>query len=167
MTVVFYISAAIAVIAGVLVITRLNPMHALVNLVTLFLAIASAQWSIGAPFAAALQIVIYAGAIVVLFVFGVMILNLGEETMRRERQWLSGSVWVLPLLLACLLVAQFVIALLPEVGAGHYVGPKSVGTSLFTTYLIGVELASLLLLAGLIAGFHFGAHLARPEADSE
>ncbi len=167
MTAVFYASAAIAVIAALLVVTRTNAMHALVSLVTLFLAISSVLWTIGAPFAAALQIVIYAGAIVILFVFAVMVLNLGREAIRREREWISGWIWLLPLLITGALIAQFVVTFAGRAGSVTYVGPKPVGISMFTTYLIGVELASLLLLAGLIAAFHFGAFLGRPEAQDE
>ena len=83
-----------------MVVTRINAMHALLNLILLFLAIASIYFSLGAPFAAVLQIVVYAGAIIVLFVFVIMLLNLGREAQRQERGWLSASMWILPAALA-------------------------------------------------------------------
>lgn len=169
MTSLFYVSSAIAIIAAAMVITRANAMHALLYLVVMLLAVASVFWTLGAPFIAALQIVIYAGAIMVLFVFVIMILNLGEATEERERGWLSAAVWVLPVLLAAALLGFFVYALAGRGGSvtGAVVGPKAVGMTLFTDYLIGVELASLLLLAALVAGYHFGAIPARLEIKEE
>jgi NADH-quinone oxidoreductase subunit J len=144
-------------------------MHALMSLIVTFLAIAGVLWTLGAPFAAALQVVVYAGAIMVLFVFVAMILNLGHEARLLERTWLSRAIWVLPVILAVVLVAQFVIVLATKVSApaGIVVTPKVVGTSLFSTYLVGVELASLLLLAALVTAFHFGAHFGGTEVDDE
>ncbi len=73
----FYLAAAIALIASVRVITNANPVHALLYLVVSLLAVAMIFFALGAPFAAALEMIVYAGAIMVLFVFVVMILNLG------------------------------------------------------------------------------------------
>lgn len=154
MSVLFYVSGAIAILSALMVVTRGSAMHALVNLIVAFLAIACAFWTLGAPFAAALQIVVYAGAIMVLFVFAVMILNIGREPRRR-----AGLVtWIVPVVLAAVLLVQFLLAISSgaPAPAGGVVGPAAVGTSLFTTYAIGVEIASVMLLAGLVAAFHFG-----------
>lgn len=169
MSAAFYTSGVVAVIAAMLVVTRANVMHALVSLIVAFLAVAGVLWSLGAPFAAVLQIVIYAGAIMVLFVFAVMVLNLGEQAEAIERGWLQGLIWAAPALLAAALLAAFAYAFTEHTTArvGTIVGPKLVGQSLFSTYLIGVELASVLLLAGLVAAFHFGANLYGSEADDE
>ena len=169
MTALFYVSAAIAIISAAMVVTRTNAAHALIYLVLLFLATASVFLTQGAPLVAALQIVVYAGAIIVLFVFVVMMLNEGRVTEQRERRWIKGRIWILPLVLAAALLAQFVAALTgPGVGqAGAAVGPKAVGISLFTDYLIGVELASMLLLAALVAAFHFGLFPNRQDSNDE
>jgi len=152
--VLFYISGAVAIISALMVVTRGSAMHALVNLIVSFLAIACAFWTLGAPFAAALQIVVYAGAIMVLFVFAVMILNIGNEPRRRG----GLSAWIVPTILAAVLLVEFLLAVSsgPRAPAGGVVGPVAVGMSLFATYAIGVEIASVLLLAGLVAAFHFG-----------
>jgi NADH-quinone oxidoreductase subunit J len=165
----FYTSGAIAVITALAVIAGTNAMRSLINLIVSFIAIAVVLWTLGAPFAAVLQIVVYAGAILVLFVFVVMILNLGHIAVRQERGWLSGLIWFMPAVLAGVLLTQFVIVLIergPE-PIGTFAMPKAVGVSLFTTYLIGIELASILLLAGLVAAYHFGAFLAKREASNE
>lgn len=159
----FYTSGAIAVIAALLVVTRANAMHALISLIVSFIAIAGVFFTLGAPFAAVLQVVVYAGAIMVLFVFVVMMLNLGKEAQRREQSWLSMSAVAVPALLALVLLIVFVAALAGAKvgGAGFRSEPKAVGASLYTVYLIGVELASVLLLAALVAAFHYGAFLGR------
>lgn len=155
MSVLFYVSGAVAVLAALMVVTRRNAMHALVNLIVAFLAVACVFWTLGAPFAAVLQLVVYAGAIMVLFVFAVMILNLGRDQRRARVNLLA---LVVPTVLAAVLLAEFVTVLVGRApGAGEgMVGPAAVGESLFTTYALGVEIASLLLLAGLVAAFHYG-----------
>lgn len=163
MTALFYTSGIIAVIAALLMVTRANAMHALINLIISFIAIGAVFFSLGAPFAAVLQIVVYAGAIMVLFVFVVMMLNLGREAERQERSLLSASTLAVPVLLALALLIVFVAALLgaDTGGAGLRSEPREVGQSLYTVYLIGVEIASVLLLAALVAAFHYGAFMGR------
>jgi NADH-quinone oxidoreductase subunit J len=158
MSALFYVSGAVAVISALMVVTQTNAMRALISLVVLLLAVASVFFTLGGPFAAVLQIVVYAGAIIVLFVFVVMILNLGQEAQERERGWISGVLWIAPIVLAGALLAEFVVTVAAQAPAqgALVVPPKAVGISLFTDYLIGVELASVLLLAGLVAAFHYG-----------
>jgi NADH-quinone oxidoreductase subunit J len=154
----FYVSAAVAVIATVMVVTRSNAMHALLYLVISLLALALMLYLLGAPFVAALEVVVYAGAIVVLFVFAVMAFDLGPRSVKRERRWLSGRGWFGPAVLAALLFAELVYLLIaPPTAAGTLaVAPKQVGLVLFRTYWLGVELASTLLLGGLVAAYHLG-----------
>lgn len=158
MSALFYVSGAIAVISALLVVTQTNAMRALINLIVLTLAVASIFYALGAPFIAALQIVVYAGAIMVLFVFAVMMLNLGDQAEARERGWLAGAMSVAPLLLAAVLLAEFAYTLAHggALSATSAVAPKAVAISLFTDYLVGVELASILLLAALVGAFHYG-----------
>jgi NADH-quinone oxidoreductase subunit J len=155
----FYIAAAVSIVATVRVITHLHAVHALLYLVVSLLAVALIFYLLGAPFAAALQIIIYAGAIMVLFVFVIMLLNQGPLTVQQERQWLTPAIWVGPVALALVLLAEvvFIIRSSPRApGAPPQYGPKEVSISLFGPYVIGFELASLLLLAGLIGAYHLG-----------
>lgn len=155
----FYIAAFVAVVATAMIIVSLNAVHALLNLVVSLLAVAVMFYVLGAPFAAALEVVIYAGAIVVLFVFVVMMLNLGKAGVARERSWLKPSIWIAPSVLAAVLLFEmvYIITQAPTEIAGHtVVGPKQVGIFLFGPYLLTVELGSLLLLAALIAAYHLG-----------
>jgi NADH-quinone oxidoreductase subunit J len=158
MQVVFYISGAIAILATVLMLTRLNAVHALLYLVVSLLAIAIVFYVLGAALAAALEVIIYAGAIMVLFVFVVMLLNLGEAAAIGERNLLSASMWVGPAILSAVLIAEFVYILSDESHANFpgSVEPKQVAAALYAPYLMGVELASMLLLAGIVGAYHLG-----------
>jgi NADH-quinone oxidoreductase subunit J len=154
----FYIAGAVAVISTILMVTRLNVVHALLYLIVSLLGVAVVFYVLGAPFVAALEVIIYAGAIMVLFVFVVMMLNLGEHGAEMEKQWLTPGIWTGPVLLAGILIIQ-VLYLVWGGTAGLGTGvvePKEVGIALFGPYLIGVELASMLLLAGLVGAYHLG-----------
>lgn len=159
MNLLFYISAAVAVVATALVITRTNAVHALLYLIVSLLAVALVFLALGAFFAAALEVIIYAGAIMVLFIFVIMMLNLGPEAAEQERAWLSPRTWAGPAALCAVLLAELVFSLVggkPALPAAAPVGPKALGIALFGPYAIGVELASMLLLAGLVGAYHLG-----------
>ncbi len=154
----FYISGAVAIAATAMMITRLNAVHALLYLIVSLLAVAIAFYTLGAPFAAALEVITYAGAIMVLFVFVVMLLNLGRAAIRTERAWLSPVSWIGPSILAAILAVQLVF-LLGQGGAPAApasIGPEQVGLALFGPYMLGAELASMVLLGGLVAAYHLG-----------
>jgi NADH-quinone oxidoreductase subunit J len=159
MNAVFYIAAAVAVISTVMVITRLNAIHALLYLIVSLLAVAVVFFALGATFAAALEVITYAGAIMVLFVFVIMLLNIGPETISQESQWLNPKSWIGPAILALVLLGElaFIIARgearAPVPGP---VEPKQVGVALYGPYLLGVELAGLLLLAGMVGARRLG-----------
>ncbi len=157
----FYVPAAVALFATAMVVLSTNPVHALLYLVLSLLSIALIFYTLGAPFAAALEIIVYAGAILVLFVFVVMMLNLGRKTEEQERRWLSPGTWLGPALLAAVLLWQMVQLLWPQGGfptptGVQVVGAKAVGIALYGPYLLAVELASMMLLAGLVAAYHLG-----------
>jgi NADH-quinone oxidoreductase subunit J len=169
MNVVFYVAAAVAVIATVMAITQRNAVHALLYLIVSLLSVALVFYTLGAPFIAALEVIIYAGAIMVLFLFAIMILNLGPQAREQERQWLHASAWVGPAVLAAILLAELIYVLLRSGGPNwplSPVGPEEVGFALFGRYMVGVELASILLLAGLVGAYHLGRR-ARPEEGQE
>jgi NADH-quinone oxidoreductase subunit J len=154
----FYIAATIALAATVAALTRANAAHALIYLIVSLLAVAVLFFLMGAPFAAALEIVIYAGAIMVLFVFVIMMLNTGEAGNIREREWLSPRNWLVPGIMAGLLLLELMLALRHAGGitSGGEVAPKTVGLVLFGPYVLAVEISSMLLLAGLVGAYHLG-----------
>ncbi len=158
MTLLFYISAFVAVIATVFVIAQRNAVHALLYLIVSLLSSGLVMFSLGAPFAAALEVIIYAGAIMVLFIFVIMMLNLGGEAEQQEREWLKPRTWLGPSLLCGVLLLELLSLFFTEGTAvpEKMIGPKEVGIALFGPYVIGVELASMLLLAGLVGAYHLG-----------
>ena len=162
-TVLLYIAAAVSLVATMLVISRTNASHALIYLIVSLLAVAVIFYLLGAPFASALEIVIYAGAIMVLFLFVVMMLNLGRGAVEQEQAWLQGRMWIGPAILTLVLFGEFLYILVGTPGAtsGVAVPPKQVGEALFSTYLLAVELASVLLLAALVGAYHLGRRYMR------
>ena len=156
----FYLSAAVAVLATLRVVTTGNPVHGLLYLIVSLLAVAMIFFALGAPFAGALEVIIYAGAIMVLFVFVVMMLNLGPEISRQERAWMRPSLWLGPGLLSAMLLGGLLWLILgannDAIAGQGTVTPKQVGIALFGPYLLAVELASLLLLGALVAAYHLG-----------
>jgi NADH-quinone oxidoreductase subunit J len=161
MTTLFYLAGILAIVATLLAVTRRHAVHALLYLIVSLLAVAVDFFALGAPFVAALEVMIYAGAIMVLFVFVVMMLNLPEHAMEVEHAWLKPQGWLGPALLALTLFAELVYGTATSRSAlspANSVGPKQVGVALFGSYWIGVELASLLLMAGLVGAYHLGRH---------
>lgn len=155
----FYISAAVAILATVMVITSYNMIHALIYLIVSFLAIAVVFFALGAPFIAALEIIIYAGAIVVLVIFVIMMLNLREETVAQEKTWLTPDIFIVPSILAAILLAELVYIMV-NAEITHFQGPAissaEVGMSLYGPYVIGVELSGILLMSGIVGAYHLG-----------
>jgi NADH-quinone oxidoreductase subunit J len=162
MEVLFYIAAAVTFFATLRVITHVHPVHALLYLVVALIALALIFYLLGAQFAAALEIIIYGGAIMVLFIFVVMLL--GPLAVERERTWLTPDAWVGPSILALVLLAE--VGYLIAVG-DHTASvvaetrQKGISIALYGPYIIGVELASMLLLPGLIGAYHLGRRLSR------
>lgn len=160
MTAAFYIAAGVAVIAVAMALTRANAIHALLYLVVSLLSIAVVFYLLRAPFVAALQVIIYAGAIVVLLLFVVMLLGEREEDLARERELVTSKAWLGPAGLGLLLAAELVYLGATATTGSAALGegkPELVAYTLFGRYFLAVEVASMLLLAGLVAAYHLGA----------
>src|SRR5258705_6975771 len=159
MVTLFYLAGIVAVIATLLAITQRHAVHALLYLVVSLLAVAVDFYVLGAVFVAALEVMIYAGAIMVIFVFVVMMLNVAGHAMEVEREWLRPRNWYGPSVLALILLGELVYCTVTSDSApslANAVSPKQVGVALFKTYWIGVELVSLLLTAGRVGARHPG-----------
>jgi NADH-quinone oxidoreductase subunit J len=158
MNTIFYIAAAVALFSTVMAISGKNAIHSLLLLIVSLLSISIIFYILGAPFIAALEVIIYAGAIMVLFIFVIMMLNVGMEK-ELENRWLKPRMWITPSILALVLLVDFLLMLKGmshASPAGRIILPKQVGISLFTTYLLGVEIAGMLLLAGIVGAYHLG-----------
>ncbi|HEY6951420.1 MAG TPA: NADH-quinone oxidoreductase subunit J [Bacteroidota bacterium] len=152
----FYVLSVVAIGSALLVVTRRSPVISALYLIVNFFCLAGLYLTLHAQFIAVIQIIVYAGAIMVLFVFVIMLLNLGDE--RRLRDGMSYKKVVAVGLAAGLLTELiYVVAtswdLLPpsafhqtvEIGTVEYIG-----TQLFTGYLFPFEVTSILLLVAIV-----------------
>lgn len=151
----FYILAAVTVLATVLAITERHAVHAIVYLVTSFFSLAVIFFMLGAPVVAVFEVIIYAGAIMVLFLFVIMMLDLGHP----ERARLPGiRDWWPALVLGAVTLASALTLLLsraPAVsGAGRAIGVKEFALALFGKYGVAVEVISLQLLFALVGALY-------------
>jgi NADH-quinone oxidoreductase subunit J len=160
MNMLFYIAAVLAILSTLRMITGKNAIHALLYLIVSLLAVSVIFFLLGAPFIAALEVIIYAGAIMVLFVFVIMMLNVGRDGIREERSLLRPGIWTGPVLITVVLFMEMAYILMrppaSPLGIPSPVPPRAVGALLYTKYSIVVELAAFLLAAGIIGAYHLG-----------
>ena len=158
----FYTCALVALAAALRCVTHTNPVHSLLYLVVLLLAVAGIFFAIGAPFAGALEVIIYAGAIMVLFLFVVMLLNAPHEE-PPLRTTIPVTIGGRPLrvgaLLGVLFLAEMVWALSrlarqpiggDERTAGLVSSVRQIGVELFTTHAFAFEVTSVLILVAMV-----------------
>ncbi len=158
MNIFFYIAAVIALFSTAMAISRRNAIHALLYLILSLLALSVVFYLLDAPFIAALEVIVYAGAIMVLFIFVTMMLNIGLEP-KMEKKWLNPGMWIIPAILAAVLLTDLALAfhhVQIQPVTNKVIFPKQVGVSLFSTYLLAVEIAAILLMAGVIGAYHLG-----------
>lgn len=143
-----------ALAAAVLAVTRDSVVHALLLLLAVLIALAVAFFALAAPFAGAIQLLIYAGAVVAVFVFVMMTVDTGPEARAHERALMSGT-WKVP---AAVLLLAMALILIGQRGAGPIAvetpapqtGPVALGVMMFGDWALVTELISILLIAGMI-----------------
>ena len=156
-SVIFYAVSAVIVTATAVAITRRNPIHAVVYLVLSYLGSGILFFLLGAPFLAAVEIIIYAGAIMVLFLFVVMMFKL-ERIGSRGYPWRQ---WGPALLAGVLFLSVLCLVAFRDSSGGEALeltmtSPASLGRFVFDKYWLAVEMISLLLFLGLLAAIHLG-----------
>jgi NADH-quinone oxidoreductase subunit J len=159
MNIFFYIAAVVAIISTIMAISGKNAIHSLLFLILSLLAVSVIFYLLNAPFIAALEVIIYAGAIMVLFIFVTMMLNVGIEN-KNGQKLTNHRKWIVSSILAAILLVDFMLALknVPvSPSVDQVILPKQVGISLFSTYLLAVEIAAILLMAGVIGAYHLGS----------
>src|SRR5215472_4420922 len=150
----FLIFAIIAVVSATNVVVQTHPISSAVSLIGVMGSLAILYLVLGAEFIAAAQVIVYAGAVMVLFIFVIMLLNAGAE-IKRGRSFMVQLLGV-PLLIAFLgLLAYFVRRWFPPgvlVRFGGFTGgsAQAVGRALFTTYLLPFEVTSILILIAIL-----------------
>ncbi len=157
---VFYIGAAVAVLASLLVVAQRNPMHSVMLLITSFGALAALYVLLDAPFTAVTQIIIYAGAIMVLFLFVVMLLNVPkEDPLPASASALLGPTGMrIAVLLSAALALELVWAMSRMGPVWFSEGPSAtsvssvtmIGVALFTRHAFAFEATSILILVAMV-----------------
>ena len=161
----FLLFAAIAVLCGINLVVQTHPISSALSLIGVMGSLAVLYLLLGGEFIAAAQLIVYAGAIMVLFVFTIMLLNAGSE--RKILKTTKARWFGLPLLASFLgLVAYVVQAMLPKtegVQFGKFTGgtAQHVGLKIFTEYLLPFEITSILILIAILGAIV----LARKEID--
>lgn len=157
--IVFIVLAAVAVLSGILMITRANPVNSALFLILNFISLAGMYLTLNAQFVAVIQILVYAGAIMVLVLFVIMLLNLQDEsTLRDEFSKRHYASLLLALLTLALLIQGIVWMGGDTLDKMQQQSPLAVtngtvehiGDVLFTTYIFPFELTSILLLAAML-----------------
>jgi NADH-quinone oxidoreductase subunit J len=151
----FILLAGLAIGCAIAVVAQRNPLYSAISLIGVFVALASIYVTLAAPFIAAVQVIVYAGAIMVLVIFVIMLLNVEAEEPRRQRLRFLVPIAIG---LALILIAETVFILYSVqaigtkfAGAASDVGlTKSIGIGLFTTYLLPFEVTSILLLMAIV-----------------
>jgi NADH-quinone oxidoreductase subunit J len=150
----FYLLSGVAIVSAVLVITRRNPVHSAISLIFTLLALAGLYLMLYAPFVAGVQIILYAGGIMVLFLFVIMLVNI--ERAQREDQF--NQQWFIGILASVVLGILFVYvyrrgsAIFPlnPVSLPEPQNTQDLAMALFRNYLLPFEIASLLLLVAIV-----------------
>ncbi|MFZ2448205.1 MAG: NADH-quinone oxidoreductase subunit J [Syntrophobacteraceae bacterium] len=163
--IIFYVLATVIVAATAMAITRKNLVHAIVYLLQSFFATAVLFYMLGAPVLAALEVIIYAGAIMVLFLFIVMTLIGGETAAaHRRRQWIFPGI----LGVVSLAAAGFLIFEAPAMDTGlapATVAPLVFGEYLFSKYWLPIEMVSFLLFVALAGALYLGRYKGAGDAE--
>lgn len=158
-TYLFYLLSFLAIMFGLMVVLSKNPVHSVLYLVLTFFAIAGHYVLLNAQFLAAVHIIVYAGAIMVLFLFVIMLLNLNKETEPHKSVWLKASAAVASGLLLIVLVGSLRNAEITQ--ATNTFDPnigliENLGQTLFNDFLLPFEVSSILLLAAMVGAVMLG-----------
>jgi NADH-quinone oxidoreductase subunit J len=153
MVVLFYIFAALAVLAAISVVAQRTPVYSALSLIVVLCSLAAVYLLLGAEFIAVIQVIVYAGAIMVLFVFVIMLLNAGREALSQRSRM---ARWLGPPLVAAFL-AEVLLAVWKQFPAASArpaasldAGPAAIGHLLFRNYVLPFEVTSILVLVAIL-----------------
>ena len=150
----FILFAGIAIGSAIAVVAQRNPLYSAISLIGVFISLACLYVMLAAPFLAAVQVIVYAGAIMVLVVFVIMLLNVEQDERRTRLRFLvPAAVGLAALLIAEVTFILYWVQVSPVTPAGSVSDTgltASIGTGLFTTYLLPFEITSILLLMAIV-----------------
>ena len=156
----FWILTATALLSAIMVVTSKNPVHSVLWLIVTFFAISGHYILLNAQFLAIVNIIVYAGAIMVLFLFVIMLMNLNNPTHKLKNRWLQIVGGVAAGCLLVVLVAALrnteITKNVTEMGTGDIGLIKNLGKELFTTFVVPFEIASILFLSAMVGAVVIG-----------
>lgn len=154
----FWGLTALALFSALMVITSKNPVYSVLWLIVTFFTISGHYILLNAQFLAVVNIIVYAGAIMVLFLFVIMLMNLSKETEPQKSKWLklAGAVAGGCLLLVLIAALRNTETRLTEMGSGNIGLIQNLGHVLFTEYVVPFEIASVLFLSGMVGAVVIG-----------
>src|SRR5690606_17712688 len=168
-SVVFFLLAGFAIACAASMVYHRNPLYSAISLVGVFLGLAGLYLTLAAPFIAVTQILVYAGAIMVLVVFVIMLLNLDEDSPLNRLKYLYavGGALGIALLAQTFFIFYAVLktrkeAVDPNLTAGRTI---SIGTSMYTEYLLPVEIVGVMLLMAIIGAVMLVRKLEQPHLE--
>ena len=168
-SVLFFLFAGFAIACAISMVYHKNPLYSAISLVGVFLALSCIYVTLAAPFIAAVQVLIYAGAIMVLVVFVIMLLNLDEgKTPTRLRYLYAVGGGLGLILLAQTFFIFYAVMKAPQqaVNTTETVGrTMSIGQGMYTEYLLPVEIVGVLLLMAIIGGVVLARRLSQPQLE--
>ncbi|MFD2919329.1 NADH-quinone oxidoreductase subunit J [Terrimonas rubra] len=156
----FWFLSILALFGALMVVVSRNPVHSVLWLIMTFFAISGHYIVLNAQFLAVVNIIVYAGAIMVLFLFVIMLMNLNKTTVPKRNRWikLAGGIagGCLMLVLVAALRDSELKGQFAQVNTGDIGLIKSLGKELFTTYVIPFELSSILFLSAMVGAVVLG-----------
>jgi NADH-quinone oxidoreductase subunit J len=163
----FWALSALALASALLVITSKNPVYSVLWLIVTFFTISGHYLLLNAQFLAIVNIIVYAGAIMVLFLFVIMLMNLSKDTEPQKSKWLklAGAVAGGSLLLVLVAALRNTEVRMTEMGTGEIGLIENLGKVLFTEYVVPFEIASILFLSAMIGAVVIGKRDKRPVVD--
>src|SRR6478672_5324440 len=168
-TVLFFLFAGLAIGCAISMVYHKNPLYSAISLVGVFISLSCIYISLAAPFIAAVQVLVYAGAIMVLVVFVIMLLNLDEDRPLDRLRYLyalGGGLGVVLLVQTFFVFYAVMRAPKQAVDQAETVGKTlNLGAAMYTEYLLPVEIVGVLLLMAIIGGVNLSRRLSQPEQE--
>ncbi|HEY0355276.1 MAG TPA: NADH-quinone oxidoreductase subunit J [Flavisolibacter sp.] len=154
----FWILSGIALISALIVVTSKQPVYSVLALIVTFFCISGHYILLNAQFLAIVNIIVYAGAIMVLFLFVIMLMNLGKDTEPQKNKWLklAGAVAGGTLLLVMVAALRTTEDRMTQLGTGDIGLIQNLGRVLFTDYVVPFEIASILFLSAMVGAVVIG-----------
>lgn len=165
----FFVFAGLAIACAISMVYHKNPLYSAVSLVGVFIALSCIYVTLAAPFIAAVQILIYAGAIMVLVVFVIMLLNMDEDKPLDRLKYLyavGGGLGLILLVQTFFIFYAVMRAPQKDVNESQTIGKTlSIGSGMYTEYLLPVEIVGVMLLMAIIGGVIMARRMSQPQLE--